>query len=368
MRRGVLAAATWLAVSMLAACTGDRLHLDTLQLPPGFEVEIYSDDVPDARSLALGPQGTVFVSTRQEGSIYALVDDSGDQRADRRVTIVRGMNMPNGIAFRGGDLYVAAVDRVWRFRDIENRLDDPPEAELVSDAYPSDWHHGWKFIAFGPDERLYIPIGAPCNICNQSGYARITALDVDNGQVEVFAEGVRNTVGFDWHPRTGEFWFTDNGRDWMGDEQPPDELNRAPRAGMHFGFPYCHGQGIEDPEYGGGHECTDYTAPVQDLDPHVAALGMRFYTGTMFPAEYRNRIFIAEHGSWNRTTKTGHRVSMVVLDGNNAAAYEPFIEGWLQPGGSAWGRPVDVLVMPDGALLVSDDHAGAVYRVHWRAY
>ncbi len=347
-----------LLTSLLAACSSDRLQLDTLRVPSGFAIEIFAADVPGARSLALGDNGTVFVSTRGQGVVYAITDG-------RVLTLANGMNMPNGIAFRDGDLFVAEVNRVWRFRDIESRLQDPPEPELVSDAFPSDSHHGWKFIAFAPDGRLVVPVGAPCNICDEEGYARITLLDVDTGAVEVFAHGVRNTVGFDFHPQTGELWFTDNGRDWLGDDSPPDELNHAPRAGMHFGYPYCHGNSVQDPDFP-GRACEEFTPPVQELGPHVAALGMRFYDGGMFPDAYRGQVFIAEHGSWNRTTKIGYRVTMVTLENGRAVSYQPFVDGWLRPGGSAWGRPVDVLVMPDGAMLVSDDHAGAVYRVTWR--
>ena len=242
--------------------------------------------------------------------------------------------------------------------------------EYLDDRFPADTHHGWKFIAFGPDGMLYVPVGAPCNICNpDSGrYANIMRLRVDQGTggaPEVFARGVRNSVGFDWHPETKELWFTDNGRDWLGDDAPDDELNHAPRKDMHFGYPYCHAGDIADPEYGHLRKCAEFTPPAVKLGPHVASLGMRFYTGAMFPPDYRNNIFIAEHGSWNRSTKIGYRVKRVALSGNQPVKHEVFAEGWLQ-GQAAWGRPVDVLVMPDGALLVSDDHAGAIYRISYK--
>ena len=271
------------------------------------------------------------------------------------------------MAFRDGDLYVSAVSRILRIAGIEARLDEPPRPEVVSSAYPGDPHHGWKFIAFGPDGRLYVPVGAPCNICepDPDRYANITALDVASGKIEVVARGVRNTVGFDWHPQSGELWFTDNGRDWLGDDAPPDELNRLVRPGQHFGYPYCHGGMIADPEFGRARRCAEFVPPVQKLGAHVASLGVRFYTGTQFPERYRNAVFIAEHGSWNRSSKTGYRVSMVRLQDGRAVSYEPFVSGWLQ-GDSAWGRPADVLAMPDGSLLVSDDHAGAIYRVTYR--
>ncbi len=280
--------------------------------------------------------------------------------------IASGLREPAGVAFRDGALYVSAVSRILRFDDIERRLSDPPPPIVVSDRFPTDGHHGRKFIAFGPDGKLYVPVGAPCNICepDPDRYANIMRMNRDGSALEVYARGVRNTVGFDWDPRTKELWFTDNGRDRLGDDLPPDELNHAPGAGVHFGYPYCHGGTLPDPEFGAGRPCSEFRPPAQNLGPHVAALGMRFYTGTQFPAAYRNRIFIAEHGSWNRSRKIGYRVTMVTLDGNNAVRYEPFAEGWLQ-GESAWGRPADVLVAPDGSLLVSDDHAGAIYRIRY---
>jgi glucose/arabinose dehydrogenase len=275
--------------------------------------------------------------------------------------------MPNGVVFHDGALYVAEVNRILRYDDIEAHLSNPPPPVVVNDSYPRDTHHGWKFMRLGPDGMLYVQVGAPCNICQRADprYASITRLKLDGTGFEVFAHGVRNSVGFDWHPQTKELWFTDNGRDWLGDDRPPDELNRAPQPGLHFGFPYCHGKDIADPEFGNKRPCSDFVPPVLDLGPHVAALGMRFYTGAMFPPEYRNQIFIAQHGSWNRSQKIGYRVMRVRLEGNRAAEYEVFAAGWLQ-GEQVWGRPVDVQVMPDGALLVSDDHAGAIYRISYK--
>jgi glucose/arabinose dehydrogenase len=338
--------------------------VDEIRLPPGFHIGVYAYPVPGARSLALGAKGTVFVGTRGEGKVYALSDRDGDGRAEAVVTIAEGLNSPNGVAFRGGALYVAEISRVIRFDDVENRLERPPTPATVNDTFPRDEHHGWKFIRFGPDGKLYVPVGAPCNVCERSDerYASIMRMNADGSGLEIFARGVRNTVGFDWHPETGELWFTDNGRDWMGDNKPPDELNRAPKAGLNFGFPYIHGADILDPKYGKKGIPPAFTPPARELGPHVAALGMRFYVGEMFPPAYRGQIFIAEHGSWNRATPIGYRVTLVRLDGNKATSYEVFAEGWLR-GRRAWGRPVDVLVMPDGALLVSDDKAGAVYRI-----
>ncbi len=343
------------------------LPLDQVKLPPGFSIDLYATGVRNARSLALSPGGVLFVGTRQAGAVYAVVDRDRDQKADAVYTIASGLNMPNGVAFRDGALYVAEVNRVWRYDGIEQRLEQPPAPVLVTDALPSDRHHGWKFIAFGPDGLLYLQVGAPCNVCERDDprYASILRMKPDGTDLEVFASGVRNTVGFDWHPETRELWFTDNGRDMLGDDSPPDELNRAPSKGLHFGFPYCHGGDLPDPEFGAKRSCREFEPPAQKLGPHVAAIGMRFYTGRMFPPEYRNQIFIAEHGSWNRSKKIGYRVTLVRLEGNRAVSYTPFAEGWLQ-NERVWGRPADVLVMPDGALLVSDDLAGVIYRVSYR--
>ncbi len=341
---------------------GAKLPIERIRLPAGFSISVFADNVPSARAMALGTKGTLFVGSMR-GSVYAL-RIKGD-RAVETHRIASGLEMPVGVAFRDGALYVSAVSRILRFDDVEERLQNPPRPVVVNDQFPGDNHHGWKFIAFGPDGMLYVPVGAPCNICNPDPdrYANVMRMKADGSGLEVFARGIRNTVGFDWHPRTKELWFTDNGRDLMGDNVPDDELNRAPRAGLNFGYPFCHAGDIPDPEYGKLHRCSEFVAPVLKLGPHVAALGMRFYTGAMFPAEYRNNIFIAEHGSWNRSKKIGYRVMRVVLNGDRAARYESFAEGWLQSDERAWGRPVDVLVMPDGALLVSDDQAGAIYRI-----
>ena len=339
-------------------------RLTRIELPEGFHIRIYAEGVTGARSMSLSPDGTLFVGTRPSGRVYALRDEDGDHKAERVIVLARGLNNPNGVAVKNGDLYVAEINRILRYRNIEAQLDNPPQPEIVNDAFPTDRSHGWKFIRFGPDGLLYVPVGAPCNICNRGDpYASIGKLDA-NGTFRIIARGIRNTVGFDWHPETGELWFTDNGRDRMGDDVPPDELNRITADGQHFGYPYCHGASIADPVFGDQRSCGEFIAPVQNLGPHVAALGMRFYTGNMFPEEYHNQIFIAEHGSWNRSSKIGYRVTLVRLNGNRAVSYEPFAEGWLQ-GESNWGRPVDVLVMPDGSLLVSDDQAGLIYRISY---
>lgn len=345
---------------------GPAPQAGNITLPPGFRIAIYAGDVPGARSMALGPKGTLFVGTREEGKVYAILDRNRDNIADEVITIAKGLNMPNGVAFMGNALYVAEVHRVVRYDDIESRLSDPPRPVVVNDSFPQDRHHGWKFIRFGPDGLLYIPVGAPCNICESEDprYASIMRMNRDGTGLERFAGGVRNTVGFDWHPVTKELWFTDNGRDWMGDNLPPDELNHAPKKGMHFGYPYCHGTNIPDPEYGKGKSCKAYTPPAMELGPHVASLGMRFYQGAMFPDAYRNQIFIAEHGSWNRSAPLGYRITVVKLEGSRAVKYAVFADGWLRDG-LVSGRPVDVQEMPDGALLVSDDKAGVIYRISY---
>jgi glucose/arabinose dehydrogenase len=364
--RDCLLTAIFLTFLFSGHSQSEELPLQDIKLPSGFEISVYAR-LPNARSMTLSPKGTLFVGSFKEGKVYAVPARNGGTAATKAATIAQGLNMPNGVAFRNGALYVAEVSRVLRYDDIESRINNPPKPVTVNDRFPKDQHHGWKFIAFGPEGMLYVPVGAPCNICapDENRYALINRIKTDGTGAEVFAKGIRNTVGFDWHPATKELWFTDNGRDQLGDDVPPDELNHAPHKGLHFGYPYCHAGDIPDPEFGKKRACSEFIPPAQKLGAHVAALGMRFYTGAMFPAQYRNQIFIAEHGSWNRSTPIGYRVSLVQLDNNRAVAYQVFAEGWLQ-GSRAWGRPVDVLVMPDGSLLVSDDEVGAVYRIHYK--
>jgi glucose/arabinose dehydrogenase len=359
-----------LAVALLALAAGPahaEPRLDRIELPPGFAISLFAEGVTNARSMALAPGGVVFVSTRTAGKVHALVDADGDGRAEKVVEIAKGLRVPNGVAFRDGALYVAEISRILRYDGILAKLDSPPEPVVLSDTFPEDIHHGWKHIQFGPDGWLYVPVGAPCNICDPSErHAVITRLRPDGSGLEVYARGVRNSVGMAFEPETGALWFTDNGRDRLGDDVPPDELNRAPKPGLHFGYPYCHGREIADPELGGLGKCGAHTAPAMELGPHVAALGLRFYTGEKFPEAYRGDIFIAEHGSWNRSKKIGYRVARVQREGERATSYETFASGWLDEAtGEVWGRPVDVLVMPDGAMLVSDDMANAVYRIDY---
>jgi len=324
--------------------------------------------------MALGTKGTLFVGTQRAGVVYAIVDRNHDGVADDGLVIATNLTSPNGVAFRDGALYVADAWRILRYDDIENQLEHPPKPVVIYDGYPRDAWHGWKYIGFGPDGWLYVPVGAPCNVCERDPpYASITRIKPDGTGMEVFARGVRNSVGFDWDPKTKELWFTDNGRDSLGDDLPDDELDHAPKPGMHFGFPYCHAallpgesrpRGAGDPQFGPGHDCAkEFTRAEVGLGAHVASLGMKFYTGKMFPAQYRDQIFIAEHGSWDRSKPIGYRVVVARPGEQGEKRLETFAEGWLQPNGKSWGRPVDVLVAPDGALLVSDDQAGAIYRI-----
>ena len=339
------------------------------QLPPGFSVEVLVDNVPNARSMVFGEEGTLFVATRRQGKVYAVQAPlSGSPEVK---IIAEGLKMPNGVAFHQGALYVAEISRVIRFENIESKLDAPGEAEVIDGDLPLRGKlHAWKYISFGADGKLYISLGAPCNICEAPDLATILRMNPDGSDREVFARGVRNSVGFDWHPETGEFWFTDNGRDMLGDDIPPGELNRVSAPDQHFGYPFCHGEDVVDPKFGDLGKCENSVAPVQSLTPHVAPLGMRFYSGEAFPPAYRNQIFIAEHGSWNRSKsagKTGYRITLVRLSDNVAVSYEPFMEGFLDADEEVLGRPVDILVTPDGALLVSDDQRGVIYRISYHS-
>jgi len=349
--------------------TSASLPLDKLKMPKGFFISIFAE-IENARSMAISPSGIIFVGNRNEDKVYAVKDTDGDGKADKKWIVASGLNMPNGVAFRNGDLYVAEVSRILKFSDIENKLDNPGKPQIVYDKYPTEAHHGWKYIAFGPDGKLYVPVGAPCNICESKNpvYASITRMNPDGTGMEIFASGIRNSVGFTWHPITKEIWFTDNGRDSMGDDIPPCELNSASKAGLHFGYPYCHGGMIKDPEFGSKRPCGDFTKPAQNLGAHVAPLGLKFYTGKMFPSEYQNQLIIAEHGSWDRSNKNGYKLSLVKVDANSkATSYTPFASGWLDESSQkVWGRPVDVLVLPDGSMLVSDDQANVIYRITYK--
>lgn len=346
-----------------------QLYVEELVVPDGFKVELFAGDVVNARQMARGDDGTIFVGTRKEGKVYALVDKDSDGKADKRYLIDEDLDMPSGVAYRDGALYVAAVDRVLRYDDIENRLAKPPKPVVVIDDLPDDGHHGWKAIEFSPDGYLYIPVGVPCNICisDDQRHGTILRLNLKTKKYDTFATGVRNSVGLAFHPVDNALWFTDNGRDWLGDDLPPDEINRAGKTGLNFGFPYLHGKDTLDPEYGEQAEIEDYTLPAAELGAHVAPLGLAFYSASQFPKKYRNSLFVAEHGSWNRSEKAGYRVIHVQLQGNEVVKVEPFVTGWLnREEDSTWGRPVDILPLPDGSILISDDHADAIYRVTYQ--
>ncbi len=344
------------------------LPIHNLNLPDGFKIEVFAEGIDGARSMAMGEEGTLFVGTRNENTVYALQDLDGDFWAEKVMVLDTTLEVPNGIAYKDGALYVAEVNRLLKYPNIEKSLLDLPQPEVIYDDYPTEFHHGWKYIAFGPDGKLYVPVGAPCNICDSTvvdeRFATITRMDLDGSNREIYAKGVRNTVGFTWHPETKELWFTDNGRDMMGDDIPPCELNRVSEAGQHFGYPFCHGGAIKDPEFGDQFPCSDFVPPVQPMGAHVAPLAVKFYRGDMFPAMYKDYAFIAEHGSWNRSAKVGYKISLVKLEGNTAVSYETFIDGWLNDDTQEqFGRPVDLLFLEDGSLLISDDYGDAIYRV-----
>lgn len=340
--------------------------LKNISLPQGFHIEVYAEKVANARAMCWGAKGTLFVGTRDEGVVHALVDKDGDGAPEWRTTIAKDLDMPVGVAFKDGDLYVSSTGSIVKLAGIESRLENPPVPVVVNDRFPDEKHHGWKFIAFGPDGSLYVPVGAPCNIClsEDSIFATITRMATDGSDIDIVAHGVRNSVGFDWHPETGDLWFTENGRDWLGDDSPDCELNRLSRNGQHFGYPFCHAGSVPDPEFGKEENCSDFMPPAAKLGPHVAPLGMRFYTGSMFPDRYKNAIFIAEHGSWNRSQPIGYRVVVAFPQPDGTARTEVFAEGWLD-GARTTGRPVDVLVAPDGSLLVSDDASDRIYRIFY---
>jgi len=341
--------------------------LQALKLPKGFQIAVYADKVEGARELAVSDSGLVFVGSQKAGKVYALVDANKDGVADKVVTVAEGLNNPNGVALLNGALYVGEISRIIKFDDIEKTYASKPAYKVIKSDLPRETWHGAKYIKAGPDGKLYVPIGAPCNVCDKENeaYSKIWRMDPDGSNWELYARGVRNTVGFTWHPVTKELWFTDNGRDEMGENMPSCELNVAPKAGLHFGFPYCHGGVLPDPQFGKGKSCDAYVPPVAALGPHVAPLGLAFYTGTQFPEQYRNQLLVAEHGSWNRANKIGYQVRLITLYGNKLVSDTAFIDGFLQ-NEEVSGRPVDIAVMPDGSILVSDDHGHKVYRVTYQ--
>lgn len=365
------------ALAQAPARAADPLPLQSLQLPPGFELRVLADDVPNARQMALSAAGTLYVGTRREGKVYAIenalrepLDKAGRQPA---TVILSGLTMPSGVAVRNGDLYIGAVSEILKVADADAQLagrkgDTELKTVVIANDLPTEKHHGWKYLKFDRKGQLLVPVGAPCNIClsEDPRFAALLAMNPATGKAQVIASGIRNTVGFATHPASGALWFTDNGRDMLGDDVPPEEINILNQPGKHYGYPFIHGGTIADPEFGENAHPDAFEQPVLKVQAHSALLGVDFYTGTAFPARYRGALFVAEHGSWNRSKKVGYRIGVAVnTAGDRAPSYEPFIEGWLQ-GEDNWGRPNDVLAAPDGSLLISDDQAGAIYQVRYR--
>ena len=357
--------------ALSTGCFASELPLDRLKLPPGFAVSIYAE-VDNARQMALSENGVLYVGSRRAGKVHAVIDRDGDWRADEVIQVADGLTIPTGLAWHEGDLFVGAVSRVLRYPDIDAQLSAPPEPVVVTDTLPAERHHGWKYLKFGPDGMLYLPVGAPCNICEpDEPFASILRFDINRAEDrQIVARGVRNSVGFDWDPASGDLWFTDNGRDHLGDERPPCELNHLSEPGQHFGYPYFHGHGIADPQFGdSGQRASAYREPALALGPHTAPLGMIFYRGEQLPPKYRGDVLLAEHGSWNRSREagpTGYRLIHAERNASGELSYEVFVDGWLNADGTRWGRPADILEMPDGSLLVADDEAGVIYRISYR--
>jgi glucose/arabinose dehydrogenase len=342
-----------------------EIPVNKLKVPKGFKVELWASGMPGARAMAEGDKGKIYIGTRVIGRVYEVTDKDG-KRTSR--VVVDKLTQPAGVAFANGALYVIAIDKALRYDGIEDKPDVQPVDLTAKFNLPKEQHHNWKYIAFGPDKKLYVPFGAPCNICEPptKEYAQIRRYNPDGSGMEVIATGVRNTQGFDWHPKTGELWFTDHGRDWMGDAGPEDELNRIDKAGNFYGYPYCHAKGIVDIDIKKKDACKGVTMPVTTMGPHAAVMGVRFYTGSMFPKEYQNTMFIARKGSWNRTVKFGFDVVNVrpSADGKSAKV-TPFMTGFLEDPKEAkfWGRPAYIHQMKDGSLLVTDEQLGAIYRI-----
>jgi glucose/arabinose dehydrogenase len=349
----------------------DKIPVDKLKLPAGFTAEIWSHGHPAARTMVMGPKGTIFMGTRAIGRVYAIIDKDGKREVK---TVLQGLTQPNGLAVKDGALYVLAINKVLRYDNIEDKLDSVGEPVDLTDKFnlPPEIQHNWKYAAFGPDGKLYIQVGANCNICeiNPGVHGQIRRYNPDGSGMEIVARGVRNTVGFDWHPVTKELWFTDHGRDWAGNDGPQDELNRIGRGqeGANFGFPYCHARGIPDPDIKMPNPCAGVVMPAALTGPHSAGMGIKFYTGNMFPGSYQNAAFIARRGSWNREKKFGYDVVVAKTSPNGTARIEPFMTGLLDEGKNEfYGRPVYLQQMPDGAMLVSDELNGAIYRISYSA-
>jgi glucose/arabinose dehydrogenase len=345
------------------ATAADKIPLDKLKVPKGFNLEVYASGMPNARSLAISDKGTVFVGSRLQDKVYAITNKDGKRQVH---VLVSGLYRPNGVAFKNGTLYIAELSQISKIENVEDKIDSSPKPVVIYNNLPKDEAHGWKFLAIGPDNKLYFEVGQPGNnVLHDKDHGQLRRINLDGSGAEVIAYGIRNTVGFDWDPKNKELYFTDNGRDWLSEDLPNDKLNRITKVGQDFGEPYCHQGNIPDPDFGWGHSCSEFVPPVGLMGPHAAALGMRFYTGSMFPAEYRGQIFVARHGSWNKTNKFGGDVAFVKLNKDGTVkSVEPFLTGFLQNNNYV-GRPVDVMNMPDGSLLISDDWNGAVYRLSY---
>lgn len=355
------------AFSAISATAQANLPLDSLTLPDGFSISIYASDVENARQMALAEDGTLFVGSRSAGKVHAVLDTDKDGSADKVLEIASGLNMPSGIAYRDGDLYVAEISRVLRYANVLESLNDTPQPTVVIDGLPSDRHHGWKYIDFDPQGWLYVPVGAPCNICDPADpYSTIYKYNLSTGEKQLVAKGVRNSVGFDWNPDDGDFWFSDNGRDMMGDDIPPCEINHVSENGQHFGYPHIHGSDVIDPEFGQGKSPDQFRLPALNIQAHSAPLGIQFYRGDRFPAEYQDALIVAEHGSWNRSSKVGYQVMVAFVKDDKITDYQPLVQGWLQPGDEVWGRPSAIINHPDGSILIADDYANVVYKVSYQ--
>jgi glucose/arabinose dehydrogenase len=350
------------------AQTVEKPVIERLKVAAGFEISVYADDLPNARQMALSPKGIVYVGSFRAGNLYAIKDSNNDGIADKKWLLAKDLKMPTGIAYKDGDLYVGVVDKILKFTDIDNSLDKPKQS-VFFDGLPSDKHHGWKFLRFSPNGELIVPVGAPCNICEPSErHARIFSLNLKTKKLSTIAKGVRNSVGFDFHPTTGQLWFSDNGRDMMGDDIPPCEINKVSFKGEHFGYPYFHGNDISEPEAAiaaKGKKLSDFTKPQLNLGAHVAPLGIHFYRGQQFPKSYQGKLLVAEHGSWNRSKKSGYKVGLVSFNGDKVANYQDFVTGFMADE-QTYGRPVAMIELADGSLLVSDDYAGQIYRINWK--
>lgn len=339
-------------------------NLKAVKLPKGFKIEVYASGVNSARQMAWGDKGTLFVGSFGVGTVYAITDKGGKKEVK---TVLTGLKMPTGVAFRDGALYVADIDKILKYENAEASLDKMPQGKVVYGDMPNYVAHGWKYLTFDKEGRLYVPFGPPCNVClPPTSLSQVRRVNPDTGEAELIAIGVRNSVGGAIDPRSGDYWFSENARDWVSDDMPSDKLNHVAKIGAHYGYPYCHQGDMLDPKYGKGHKCSDFTPPALKLGAHVAPLGMKFYSGKQFPAEYANNLFIAEHGSWNRHKYQGARIMRVTTDpaGKNVKQ-EVFASGWINGDQSYTGRPADILLAPDGSMLVADDWAGAIYRISY---